>query len=95
MNEEHLLSLLGSLAPTFSPLNFKFAWKSAILLELVTAKHYTDLTLLHIDNWDLFLQCNAAFLCLHLVVRWIAWVIIHLKFILNQILVLIFLLYFI
>ena len=41
---------------------FKLAWKTATPLELVTAKHCSDLTLLCIDNQHLFLQCNAAIL---------------------------------
>ena len=39
---------------------FKLAWKTATLLALVTAKHYSNLTLLCVDNQHLFLQCNAA-----------------------------------
>ena len=57
---EHLLCLLESWAPASSLTTFKLAWKTATLLGLVTAKHCSDLTLLCIDNQDLFLQCNAA-----------------------------------
>ena len=39
--------------------NFKPAWKIAILLALVTAKHCSDLTLLYIDNQCLSIQCHA------------------------------------
>ena len=55
---EHLLSLLESWAPTSSLTTFKLAWKT--LLALVTAKHCSDLTLLHIANQHLFLQHHAA-----------------------------------
>ena len=57
---KHLLSLLESWAPASSITTFKLAWKTATLLELVTAKHCSDLTLLCIDNQHLFLQHNAA-----------------------------------
>ena len=57
---EHLLSLLESWAPASSLTTFKLAWKTATLLTLVTAKHYSDLTLLCIDNQHLFLQDNTA-----------------------------------
>ena len=57
---ERLLSLLESWAPVSSLTTFKLAWKTATLLELVTAKHCSDLTLLCVDNQHLFLQRNAA-----------------------------------
>ena len=57
---EHLLSLLESWAPTSSLTTFKLAWKAAILLALVTAKHCSDLTLLYFNNHHLFLQHHAA-----------------------------------
>ena len=57
---KHLLSLLESWAPASSLTTFKLAWKTAILLALVTAKCCSDLTLLCIDNQHLFLQCNVA-----------------------------------
>ena len=57
---EHLLPLLESWVPASSLTTFKFAWKTATILALVTAKHCSDLTLLCIDNQHLFLQCNAA-----------------------------------
>ena len=57
---EHLLSLLGSWAPTSSLTTFKLAWKTATLLALVTAQCCSDLTLLCADNQHLFLQHNAA-----------------------------------
>ena len=56
----HFLSLLESWAPTSSLTAFKLAWKTATLLALVTAKCFSDLTLLCVDNQHLFLQCNAA-----------------------------------
>ena len=59
---EHMLYLLESLAPASSLTTFKFAWKTATLLALVTAKHCSDLTLLCIDNQHLFLQHHAAVL---------------------------------
>ena len=37
---------------------FKLSWKTATVLELVTAKRCSDLTLLCIDNQHLFLQCK-------------------------------------
>ena len=52
---EHLLSLLESWAPASFLTTFKLAWKTATLSSLVTAKCCTDLTLLCIDNWHLFL----------------------------------------
>ena len=39
---------------------FKLAWKTATLLALVTAKHFSDLTLLCIDNQHLFLHHHTA-----------------------------------
>ena len=39
---------------------FKLTWKTATFLELVNAKHCSDLTLLCIDNQHLFLQHNTA-----------------------------------
>ena len=57
---ECLLSLLESWAPASSLTTFKLAWKTAILLAVVTAKCCSDLTLLCIDNQHLFLQCHAA-----------------------------------
>ena len=55
-----MLSLLESWAPDSSLTTFKLAWKTATLLALVTVKHCSDLTLLCIDNQQLFLQCHAA-----------------------------------
>ena len=52
--------LCKSLAPTSSLTTLKLAWKTATLSALVTAKHCSDLTLLCIDNWHLFLQHHAA-----------------------------------
>ena len=51
---------MESWAPASSLTTFKLAWKTATLLALVTAKGCSDLILLCIDNWDLFLQHNAA-----------------------------------
>ena len=41
---EHLLSLLDSWALASSLTTFKLAWKTAALLVLVTAKHFSDLS---------------------------------------------------
>ena len=49
-----LLSLLESWAPASSLTTFKLAWKTATPFALVTAKHFSDLTLLCIDNQHLF-----------------------------------------
>ena len=57
---KHLLSLLDGWAPASSLTNFKLAWKTATLLTLVTANHFSDLTLLCIDNHHLFIQHNVA-----------------------------------
>ena len=57
---ECLLPLLESWAPASSLTAFKLAWKTATLLGLVTAKHFSDLTLLCVDNQHLFLQHNAG-----------------------------------
>ena len=57
---EHLLSLLESWAPASSLTTFKLAWKTVTLLELATAKHCSDLTLLCIDIQHLFLQHHNA-----------------------------------
>ena len=55
-----LLSLLESPAPASSVTNFKLTWMMASLLVPVTTKCCSDLTLLHIHNQHLFLQCLAA-----------------------------------
>ena len=55
-----LLFLLESWVPASSFTNLKLAWKTAMLLALVTAKHCSDLTLLHVDIQHLFLQQHAA-----------------------------------
>ena len=47
-------------APASSLTTFKLAWKTATLLALVAVKCCSDLTLLCIDNQNLFLQCHAA-----------------------------------
>ena len=57
---EHLLSLLEIWAPASSLTTLKLAWKTATLLALVTAKCCSDLTLLCIDNQQLFLWHDAA-----------------------------------
>ena len=62
----------------------------ATLLALVTAECCSALTLLCIDNQHFFLQCNAAILLWHLMLRQIDKVIFHLKFILICTLILIF-----
>ena len=59
---EHLLSLLESWALASSLTTLKLAWKTATLLELVTAKCCSDLTLLCVDNQHLFLLHHAAIL---------------------------------
>ena len=50
LDVECLLLLLESLAPASSLTNFKLAWKTATLLGLVAAKHFSNLSLLCIDN---------------------------------------------
>ena len=57
---EWLLSLLESWEPASYLTAFKLAWKTAILLALIPAKHCSNLTLLCIDKQDLFLQHNGA-----------------------------------
>ena len=57
---ECLLSLLETWAPASSLTTFKLVWKTATLLALVTSKHCSDLTLLYVDNQQLFLQHHAA-----------------------------------
>ena len=57
---EHLLSLLESWALAASLTTFKLAWKTATILTLVTAKCCSDLTLLCIYSWHVFLQHQAA-----------------------------------
>ena len=59
-NVDCLLSLLEILAPASSLYTFKLAQKTAILSALVTAKHYSDVTLLCTENQHLFLQHHAA-----------------------------------
>ena len=68
---DHLLSLLVNYALAFSISTFKLAWKIATLSACVTAKHCSDLALLHIDNQHLFCSIMLLFLFQHLVVRWI------------------------
>ena len=73
----------------------KLAWKTATLLTLVTAKHCSDLPLLHIDNQHPFffsVMLPFSFPCL--VARQIAQVIFPLRFILSLIPMLIFALFF-
>ena len=55
-----LLSLLEIWAPASSLADLKLAWKTVILLALVTAKHFSDFTLLGIVKQHLFLQHYAA-----------------------------------
>ena len=55
-----MLSLLEGWALASSVITFKLAWKTATVLALVTAKHYSDLTLLCIDKQHLFLQHKVA-----------------------------------
>ena len=51
---------MESWAPASSLTTFKLAWKTATLLVHVTVKHFSDLTLLCIDNQHLFLEHHAA-----------------------------------
>ena len=55
-----LLLFLESCAPAYFLTNFKLALKTATHLALVTAKHCCDLTLLCIDNQNLFHQHHAV-----------------------------------
>ena len=89
-----LLSLLESWVPTSSLSNFKLSWKTATLLAFVTGKHCFDLILLHVDNSSFFFSIMLIFLFMHLMVKWIGWIIFKLKFILNLIPLLISVLYF-
>ena len=57
---ECLLSLLESWVPTSSLSTFNLAWKTATLLALVTAKCFSHLTFLCINNLHLFIQHHAA-----------------------------------
>ena len=49
------LSLLENWVPASSLTSFKLAWKISTVLALSTAKHCSDLTLLCVDNQQLFL----------------------------------------
>ena len=60
LHVKHLLSLLKSWAPASSLTYLRLAWKTAALLALVTAKHFSNLILLGLDNQHLFLQHHAA-----------------------------------
>ena len=57
---DYLLFLLEGWTPASFLTTFKLAWRMATLLGPVTAKCFTDLTLLCIDNQHLFLQHHAA-----------------------------------
>ena len=92
---KHLLSLLDSWTPASLLTHFKLAWKTATLLALVNARYSSDLILLCIDHQHLLLHCHAVNPFLHLVVRWINWVIFLHRFVLILIPVLIFALSFI
>ena len=59
-NVECLLFLLESWALASSLTTFKLAWKTATLLAIITAKHFSDLFLLCIDNQYIFLQHHAT-----------------------------------
>ena len=89
------LSLLESCAPVSSSSDFKLAWKTATLLVFITAKCYFNSTLLHIDKISTFFFSDFCYFFLHLWVEFIDWAIFHLKFILNDIPMLFFALYFI
>ena len=58
---EHLLSLLESWAPASSLATFKLAWKTAILLALATAKYFSDVTLLCIDQSAPFYSASFCY----------------------------------
>ena len=57
---QHLLSLLVSWALASSLTTFELAWKTATLCHFVTAKYFSDLSLLCIDHQHLFLQHHAV-----------------------------------
>ena len=76
------ISALKSLAAS-SLTTFKLAWKTATLLAPVTTKCCSDLTLLCIDNQDLFFSIMLLFSFPCLVARQIVQVIFLLKFILS------------
>ena len=56
---KHLLSLFERWVSASSLMNCKVAWKTAILLAVVTVKQNSDLTLLHTGNQHLALQHYA------------------------------------
>ena len=57
---DDLLSMLEIWGQASFLSTFKLAWKTASSLALVTAKCFSDLTMLHIDNQHPFLQHNGA-----------------------------------
>ena len=91
---EHLLPLLQSWSSASSLTTFKLVLKIATLLALVTAKCYSDLTSLCIDNQNLFLQHHAVISFPYLMERWINQVIFLLRFAWTPISMLIFALFF-
>ena len=52
--------MLESWALASANTNFKLAWKTTTLLTFVAGKCCSDLTLLQIDNWQIFLKHHAA-----------------------------------
>ena len=90
---EHLLSLLGHLDPASCLINFKLAWKTAGLLALVAVKHFFYLACYALIINSFFFSIILLFLFLHMVVKWIEQFIFHLKFVWNNISLLIFVLY--
>ena len=79
---KHLLLFLERWAPASSITAFNLAWKITTLLVLVPGKHCSELTSLCIDNHHLWFSVMLLFSFLHLVTRWIDWVIFLLRFIL-------------
>ena len=94
LDVKQLLSLLESCAPASSLPNFKLAWNTATLLTLVLQ------SIVWIYPCHLLIICTFFFIILllflfqHLVIRWISWVSLHLRLVLNFILMAIFVLCF-
>ena len=60
MDVKQVLFFFESWAPASSLLILNWLGKTATLLALVTTRFCSDLTLLHVDNQDPFLQYNTA-----------------------------------
>ena len=84
-----LLPLLESRALACSLSTFNLAWKTAILLALVTTKCCCDLPFNVLAIGTFFCSVMLLYLFQFLAVKWIDWVIHHLKFALCHILMLI------